>query len=271
MLANLFDVGLRFIDTAGWDPQDTPNSASVVSKMIHQTKQALIMADLAMMVVDGKAGISNLDLQLSKFLKQTLKEHSDTKDILLVANKCEGNFPDISSEVYRIGLGDPIYISAEHNEGMADLYSAIQDKIPPEYFEAYRERLQKRRIRHQEVKQAQLLELKALETVSGEDFDLKEWEQEYDRFNAPDTSDYDSDSEVDLEKTITSDLNDSKEALTDFRRRKAIQISFLGMPNVGKSTLINRLLSENRVIVDNQPGTTRDAIYVEHVFNVTST
>mmetsp|Transcript_12157 Transcript_12157/g.23073 ORF Transcript_12157/g.23073 Transcript_12157/m.23073 type:complete len:519 (-) Transcript_12157:41-1597(-) len=267
MLASLFDVGLKFIDTAGWDPHDTPNSKSLVSKMILQTNQALLLSDLAMMVIDAKEGVSKYDMELAKYLKGVLKEESTTRDIILVANKCESISANITGEVLKLGFGNPVYISAEHNEGMSDLYAAIKDKIPPEYFAAYRERIEKRKDRHHEIKMAQFEELKALEAETGDDFDLKEWSKEYDRFNQPDMSDYDSDNEADLKHALTPKVSDPKEALTEFKKRRPIQMSFLGMPNVGKSTLINRLIKQDRMIVDKEPGTTRDAVYIEHIHN----
>jgi GTP-binding protein len=238
--------------------------------MIFQTKQALLLSNLSLMVIDAKVGVTRVDAELGKFMRKTQSENADCKDIILVANKSEGSFPDITSEALKLGLGKPIYISAQHNEGMADLYESIRQRIPLEYFETYRTRLESRRRKHQEIKAANLAELQALEAASSEEFDLKEWSKEYDRFNDPEMSDYDSDNDLDLKQSLTTDLTDSKVAVDDFRRRKAIQMSVLGLPNSGKSTLINRLIKEDRVIVDSEPGTTRDAIYIEHIHKVTA-
>ena len=134
--------------------------------------------------------------------------------------------------------------------------------------------MDKRVKRHEEYKKSitneiyQMLKEKEGGNQEQNTFDAKEWEKEFDKRNiAPEyNSDYDSDSEINpVQRLFMPDTPVERRRVTSENpmKRRKIQLSMVGRPNVGKSTLINSLLQENRVIASDIPGTTRDAISIE--------
>jgi GTP-binding protein len=180
--ARIADLGFRAIDTAGLE-EAAP--ASLAGRMQAQTERALADADLALLVIDARAGVTEADRHFAGWLRRA------GKPVVVVANKTEGRaLPAGVGEAYRLGLGDPVPISAEHNEGFAELYERLapfcRDGLSPGH---------------------------ALE-------------------DAPATP-------------------------------KPLQLAIVGRPNVGKSTLVNRLLGEDRLLTGPEAGITRDAIAVD--------
>ncbi|PWC75397.1 ribosome biogenesis GTPase Der [Azospirillum sp. TSH64] len=191
--------GLSFtvVDTAGLE--DVTDD-SLEARMRRQTEQALARADVALFIIDARAGITPLDRHFAKLLRR------GKTPVLLVANKTEGKASQPGMfESYELGLGDPIPLSAEHGEGMADLVEALLPYAPPE------------------------------ESDEAEDAD--------DGFDP------------------SIPIGDQPEPEED--RSKPIQIAIVGRPNVGKSTLLNSLLGEERVLTGPEAGMTRDAIAVD--------
>lgn len=191
--------GLSFtvVDTAGLE--DVTDD-SLEARMRRQTEQALARADVALFIIDARAGITPLDRHFANLLRR------GKTPVLLVANKTEGKAgqPGLF-ESYELGLGDPIPLSAEHGEGMADLVEALLPYAPAE------------------------------ESAEVEDKD--------DGFDA------------------SIPIGDQPEPEED--RSKPIQIAIVGRPNVGKSTLLNSLIGEERVLTGPEAGMTRDAITVD--------
>ena len=170
------------VDTGGI----TGGEEGIHELMAQQSKQALQEADVAIIMVDGRAGLTSVD----EYIVQLTRENA--KKIWLVANKTEGLDADIStSEFHGLGIPDPIAISAAHG----DRVSALMDEI------------------------------------------LAPFENDL----------------VEVENDNEGLINTDKDALN---------IAFIGRPNVGKSTLINRLIGEDRLVVYDQPGTTRDSVSV---------
>jgi GTPase len=189
--ARIADLEFRAIDTAGL-AEAAP--ASLAGRMQEQTEQALAEADLALLVIDARAGVTEADRHFAGWLRRC------GKPVVVVANKTEGRatLPGIG-EAYRLGLGDPVPISAEHGEGLAMLY----ERLAP--FAA-----------------------ELMPAPQG----------------APEAA------------------ADPAPAMP----QKPLQLAIVGRPNVGKSTLVNRLLGEERLLTGPEAGITRDAIAVGWVW-----
>jgi len=184
------DLDIEIIDTAGFEDV---HDDSLEARMREQTDRAVEDADVALFLIDARAGITPLDNHFANWIR--------TRDIpvILVANKCEGKAGEPGLyESYSLGLGDPLPFSAEHGEGMADLFQAL----------------------------------------------LPFAEQAGDT-----TEEFDPELEID---------EDDDEEFTG-----PIQMAIVGRPNVGKSTLINRLIGEDRLLTGPEAGITRDSIAVE--------
>lgn len=171
------DIPVRLVDTAGLE-----NTTSLAKAMWQQTELAIEEADIVLMVTDGRTELTALDTKLAKELNKT------GKPVFLVVNKCEGEKQTQNlGDFYRLGLGTPYPVSAEHNIGIKELIQEIKPLCP---------------------------------------FENKE----------------------------------NKEAA------KPLHLAIVGRPNVGKSTLVNQLLKQNRLLTGPEAGVTRDAITVPWVW-----
>jgi GTPase len=181
--AHLLGLDFMIVDTAGWEDDDP---ASLPGRMRMQTEASLQGATVALFVIDARAGITPLDEEIGRYLRES------SVPIVLLANKAEGRAAEGGLlEAYSLGFGEPVAISAEHGEGMADLFEAL---LP-----------------HLDDKQA------AQDDAIEEDEDL----------SGP------------------------------------LKLAIVGRPNAGKSTLINRLLGEDRLLTGPEAGITRDSIAVD--------
>ncbi len=181
--AGLAGLDFTVIDTAGLEEA---GGDTLDARIQSQTHRAVAEADVALLLIDARAGVTPLDRHFADWARRL------RTPVVLVANKCEGRAGQSGMlEAYELGLGDPIPISAEHGEGLADL----RDALAPFVAEAETE-----------------------------------------------------------ESEPESDEDDAGGPL---------QLAIVGRPNVGKSTLINRLVGDERVVTGPEPGVTRDSIAVE--------
>ena len=178
--AKLLGLDFRVIDTAGFEDED-PHT--LPGRMRQQTEAAVREADAALFLIDGREGVTPLDEEIAHWLR------AESTPVVVVANKAEGRAGQEGAyEAYSLGLGDPIAISAEHGEGVADLFSALLPHVEHEHFEA------------------------------------------------------DGDEEGD---------------------DHPLSLAIVGRPNAGKSTLVNRMLGEERMITGPEAGITRDSISLD--------
>lgn len=181
--AHLLGLDFMIVDTAGWEDEDP---ASLPGRMRMQTEASLQGATVALFVIDARAGITPLDEEIGRYLRES------SVPIVLLANKAEGRAAEGGLlEAYSLGFGGPVAISAEHGEGLADLFEALLPHLDDK----------------------QVVEDEAAE----EDEDL----------SGP------------------------------------LKLAIVGRPNAGKSTLINRMLGEDRLLTGPEAGITRDSIAVD--------
>ncbi|MGA8992210.1 MAG: GTPase, partial [Rhodoplanes sp.] len=118
----LYDLDFTVIDTAGLE--EAPD-ASLVGRMRAQTEEAIAAADAVLFLIDARAGVTPIDRAFADLVRKA------GKPVILVANKSEGRAQAAGIyEAYALGLGEPVAISAEHGEGLADLYDALRAALP---------------------------------------------------------------------------------------------------------------------------------------------
>ncbi|KAA0920203.1 ribosome biogenesis GTPase Der [Aquicoccus porphyridii] len=192
--ARLGDLRFTVIDTAGLEEA---TDDSLQGRMRRLTERAVEMADICLFMIDARAGVTPTDEVFADILRKK------SAHVILAANKAEGSAADAGLiEAYSLGLGEPVRLSAEHGEGLNELYSMLAPLS-----DAYAERAAQ---------------------------------------DAPET-----------DVTVEDDDEDTPRMPT---RERPLQIAVVGRPNAGKSTLINKILGEDRLLTGPEAGITRDAI-----------
>jgi GTP-binding protein len=182
--AALADLRFTVVDTAGLDDGE---KGSLTARMRAQTLAALDDADAILFMVDAKAGLLGPDREFAQLLRRRGRK------VILVANKAEGRDAD-SDAFFALGLGEPIPLSAEHGEGLGELYNALAPLVREEE---------------------------------------------------------------------TAPAADEDEGPAAPAADKPLLLAVVGRPNVGKSTLVNRLLGTDRMLTGPEAGITRDAIAID--------
>jgi GTP-binding protein len=176
--ASLLGLDFRVIDTAGYEDEDPE---TLPGRMRAQTVAAVREADAALFLIDARAGLTPLDEEIARWLR------SETTPVILAANKAEGRAGESGIlEAWSLGLGEPVPLSAEHGEGVVDLFEHLRPHVERE---------------------------------------------------APEEAEEESEG--------------------------PLKLAIVGRPNAGKSTLINRLLEEERLITGPEAGITRDSITID--------
>src|SRR6188474_975693 len=119
----LGDLRFTIVDTAGFD-EAAPDS--LTARMMAQTEMAIGGADAVLFLVDVRSGLTPIDRAFADIVRRA------GKPVIVVANKSEGRAGAGAAEAYALGLGDPVPLSAEHGEGLSDLYDAIRAALPAE-------------------------------------------------------------------------------------------------------------------------------------------
>jgi GTP-binding protein len=177
--ARLLGLDFRVIDTAGYEDEDP---RTLPGRMRAQTEAAVRDADVALFLIDAREGVTPLDAEIARWLR------AGETPVVVVANKAEAKVAEAGVlDCYRLGLGDPVPLSAEHGEGVVDLFEALRP----------------------------LVEREAEDEPTGE------------QAGAP------------------------------------LKLAIVGRPNAGKSTLVNRMVGEERLITGPEAGITRDAITLD--------
>lgn len=213
---DLAGLPLNVVDTGGLDDR-----GAVSLHIRGQVERALAEADVVLFMLDARAGVTSLDQHFAKWLRRQLgllesssSSALDKKEVIVLANKTEGsleanNVMDALSEAPRLGLGNPVAISASHGDGMADLMTSLLAVARSKGF------------------------------ATGDETETK------------------------LDGKMKTDEEQQAPLLIEDR---TIQLAIMGRPNVGKSTLLNAMVGEERVITGPTPGLTRDAVHVEWAF-----
>ncbi len=195
--ARLADLRFTVIDTAGLEEV---TDDSLQGRMRRLTERAVDMADICLFMIDARVGITPSDLVFADILRKR------SAHVILAANKAEGAAADAGViEAYSLGLGEPIRMSAEHGEGLNDLYVHLMP-LADQFAERAAE-------------------------------------------DAPDT-----------DVTLDEDEGDMDAPIPMPTTKKPLQVAVVGRPNAGKSTLINQILGEDRLLTGPEAGITRDAI-----------
>jgi len=184
--ANLLGLEFKVMDTAGYEDEDPQ---TLPGRMRQQTEAAVREADVALFLIDGRQGLTPLDEEIGRWLR------AGKTPVIVAANKAEGKAAESGRlEAFALGFGEPLAISAEHGEGVVDLFESLRPFIERE------------------------------------------------------------------DEEVEEELDEDDPA-------RPLKLAIVGRPNAGKSTLVNRMLGEERMITGPEAGITRDSISLDWEWN----
>lgn len=240
------------IDTGGFEPVV---KTGILKEMARQTEQAIAESDIVIFLVDARAGVNAHDHEIAEMLRRAGPK------IILAVNKAEGmQHGQAVAEFYELGLGEPVPISSAHGDGVVDLIEHALATVVDPYIEEEQESEFDPDEELSDEELAQALADSADEALSDEG----EFDEEYEAAESAEDAEDDESANDPLLAQSDRDHQADKpaDAATPFFDHR-IKLAIVGRPNVGKSTLINTILGEERVIAFDMPGTTRDAIEID--------
>lgn len=207
--ASIGDLKFSVIDTAGLEEAA---GETLEGRMREQTERAIRDADVCLFLIDSRAGVTPADRAFAALLRRNARK------VVLVANKMEGKAGEHGYyDAFSLGFGDAVPISAEHGQGMSDLYGALVEAVGEEVAFAHE--------------------------MAG-------------------NADRGADGADGSEEGPLFD-EDGEEIIPAYDASKPMRIAVVGRPNAGKSTLVNRMIGEDRLLTGPEAGITRDSISVE--------
>ena len=272
--ATIDDQRVVLIDTGGFEPIA---ATGVAEQMARQTRQAVIEADVVVFVVDGRQGLLARDEEIARELRRTARK------VILAVNKSEGVARAVAAaEFHALGLGDPMPISATHGDGVRALMDAcLEDWLAEEA--ARREQAEELARLDAEARAVAAAEAARLQVEAGQGSHTAEafpagagadahgaagpgrdgLHAGADGTVAEEAGAGGTEGTAAPAGAVAPDGAEGTEVAGTSAPPKPVRVAIVGRPNGGKSTLINALLGEERVIAFNQPGTTRDSISID--------
>ncbi len=235
--ANWRGHDLRIVDTGGILPDDTD---FIPAEIFRQAKVALTEAAAIVMVVDARTELAAPDLELARLLQRT------GKPLFLAANKIDSSKQEsLTDDLHRLGIRNLFPISAEHGRGIEELLDAVIERLPKEKTLATEDTEAAGDFQHRKPRSSR--STRKLEHAAN------------DQRRADNLLAVGDELPTEEERPTTNDERPSL-ASPEPSEGTEVRVAIIGHPNVGKSTLLNRLTGAERAIVSPIPGTTRDAV-----------
>ena len=270
--------------------------------------ESLRESDLVFFVIDGLEGPTLDDFQIAQWLKSNFDIHFGDANYLhdtvpsalqtdatrglpavnttsgeiepvrrrirvrLLVNKTDEEDPvHLYNEVYKLGLGDPVFVSAQQGRGMHEVFREVQAMFQADSVEVFQQRKKLRRKRYELLRTELIEEVRAELAKKNREYDIDGWAKELDLMygNPEENSDLDVDSGVDPKKSMNTSIAIETTGLSHdtYLAHSRIKMSVIGKPNAGKSSLVNKLLNRNRVRVSSTPHTTTDPVGTDFLHN----
>ena len=223
------------MDSRG-DHEEYGSPAGIQRSMLKLTESVLHDVDVVLLMLDGRRGVTPMDEHFARWVRKIQSGEKPVCTIQPVVNKTEGWSSesdwtlDLIADTHRLGFGDPVFISAEHGDGLSDLFDVLM-----------------------ETNESLASELEPEQSLKTKSVDCAESQDEVHG--------------VMYTPANLSDISSPGQRKPD-PSENVIQMCIVGRPNTGKSTLTNALIGKNRVLTGPTPGLTRDAIRLDMNFDV---